>query len=121
LFQAGRVSRPADDNVLVSCPADQVSLAPQNANGEAAATGEASNENSRTDALSVNEGKLEDSSNAVSTCPVSSSSSVSSVTVIATSNQQTNNSTTTCSSVQALKGVVIRPITTAPEASGKEY
>ena len=130
MFQASRVSKPpADTNVMSSAAqhpvSEQASLGTHEAGlsvGGIQATGELSEGNLKTNAMSMDEipateGEHE---NVIPTCSAMSSSSVSNVTVVSVSTQQTSTATTTCDVAQTSKGVVIRPIITAAEPSGKE-
>ena len=132
LFQAGRVSKPADSNVTHTdgqqCTSDEASLRQQNAvlnTGKVAVTEESGEQNFNTNAMSVDEisaAKVQngESLNAVSTCSASSSANVSDVAVVSSTTEQPGAATAASRSAQTSKGVVIRPITTTSETNGKE-
>jgi len=132
LFQAGRVSKPADSNVAHTDEqqhaSDEASLGRQNAAlnaDEVAATKDPRECNLNTNVMSVDEistAKVQNGESlaAVSTCSASSSSSVSNVAVVSASTEQSSTARTAAGSAQTSRGVVIRPITTASEQNGKE-
>jgi len=119
LFQAGRVSKPTDGSVSSEQQSVSDQAVPETQNlimGDEPAT-----EESNTNVRSMEKLLAPGGQNALTSSSATSSSSASSDSVISVRTEQANSASNISDSAKTSQGVVIRPVTTTSESSGKEY